>query len=93
LDLIRFATYIIQELTDKRSPYERSLLEAPITDPLKANSDSGYARGLREAEAIMRRAIKEIESGNYKAPIVNISPVESLFPTDRYSLIGKGPNE
>ena len=93
MDLIRFATYIIQELTDERKPYERSLLELPITDSIKANADNGYARGLRKAELIMRKAIREMESGNYKAPAINIDPIESLFQTDKYSLIGKGPNE
>ena len=93
MDLIRFATYIIQELTDERNPYERSLLEFPITEPLKANADSGYARGLRKAELVIRRAIKEMESGNYKAPAITINPIESLFQTDQYSLVRKGPNE
>lgn len=93
MDLIRFATYIIQELTDERKPYESSLLEMPITDPLMANSNGGYARGLRQAERVMRKAIKDMESGNYRAPAINISPIESLFQTDQYSLIKKGPNE
>lgn len=93
MDLIKFATYIIQELTDERRPYESSLLEFPITDPLKANTDNGYARGLRKAEAVMRKAIRDMESGNYKAPAININPIESLFQTDQYSLNRKGSNE
>ena len=84
---------MIQELTDERKPYESSLLEAPITDPLKANGDNGYARGLRKAEFFMRKAIREIESGNYKIPVVNIDPIESLFQTDEYILARKGNNE
>ena len=90
MDLIQFATYVIQELTNEREGYESSLLEAPITDPLKANADAGYARGLKRSEAVMRKMIKDLESGNYKPPLITINPIESLFQADTYILQKKG---
>lgn len=74
MDLIKFATYLDQEIDNVKQTYITNLICNP------EEKTAGYIQALIYVDELIRKMVKDLESGNFKSPeAITIKPLSDQF--------------